>query len=73
MLSAVQALNMSLDKTLLLILHVITKEIEYNIYYFHIYAVVKMVCLWKSHNLDKSVLDTYMRVTVLKREYANVL
>ena len=66
LLSAVQALIMSLDKTLLLNLHVITKEIEYNIYHFHIYVVVKMVCLWKSHNLDKSVLNTYMRVTVNK-------
>ena len=66
MLSAVQALIMPLDKTLLLILHIITKEIEYSIYYFHIYVVVKVVCLWKSHNLDKSVIDTYMRVTVNK-------
>ena len=57
---------MSLDKELLLILHVITKVIEYNIEHFHIYVVVKMVCLWKSHNLDKRADDTYMRVTVNK-------
>ena len=25
-----------------------------------------MVCLWKSHNLDKRALGTYMRVTVNK-------
>ena len=28
--------------------------------------VVKMVCLWKSHNLDKMALGTYMRVAVNK-------
>ena len=69
MLSAVQSLIiMSLDKKLLLILHVIAKEIEHNSSHFHIhvYVVVKMVCLWKSHNLDKRVLDTYMRVTAYK-------
>ena len=25
-----------------------------------------MVCLWKSHNLDKRALGTYMRVSVSK-------
>ena len=49
---------MSLDKKWLLILHVITKEIEYNIEYFHLYVVVKMFFLWKSHNLDKTALGT---------------
>ena len=59
---------MSLDKKLLLILHVITKEIEYTIYNFHIQfcVVVKMVCLWKSHNLDKRALDTNVNLTVDK-------
>ena len=42
MLSAVQSLIMSSDKKLLLIIHVITKEIEYNIEHFHLYVVVKM-------------------------------
>ena len=31
-----------------------------------IYAVVKMVCLWKSHNLDKMANGTYMWVPVNK-------
>ena len=30
------------------------------------YVVVKMVCLWKFHILDKRALGTYMRVTVHK-------
>ena len=72
MLSAVQLLIMSLDKKLFLILHVITKEIKYNISHFHINVVVKMVCLWKSHNLDKRPLEAYMRVTVNKGK-TNVL
>ena len=25
-----------------------------------------MICLWKSHNLDKRALDTYLRMTVNK-------
>ena len=54
---------MSLDKKLLLNLHFITKEIEYNIEHFHTYVVVKTVCLWKSHNVDKRALGTCMRVT----------
>ena len=66
LLSAVQTLIISMYKKLLLILHVITKEIEYNIYHFHIYVVVKKLCLWKSHNLDKRTLDTYMRMPVNK-------
>ena len=57
---------MSLDKKLLFILLVITKDIEYNIKHFHIYVVVKVVCLWKSHNLVMRALGTYMRVTVNK-------
>ena len=30
------------------------------------YVVLKMVCLWKSRNLDKRALGTYMRVIVNK-------
>ena len=56
---------MSLDKKSLLMLHVITKEIEHNIYNFHI-CCCKMVCLWESHTLDKMALGTYMRLTVNK-------
>ena len=65
MLSAVQSLIMLLDKKLLLILHVITK-VTFNIFIYKNYVVVKMVCFWKSHNLDKRALGTYMRVTVNK-------
>ena len=65
MLSVVQSLIMSLFRKSLLILHVITNEIENNINYFHIY-VMKILCLWKSHNLYKRALGIYMRVTVNK-------
>ena len=66
MLSAVQSLIISLDKKLLLILHVITKEIEYNIKHFHIYVVMKMDCLLKSHYLDKRAICTYMRLLLIR-------
>ena len=56
---------MSLDKKLLLILHVITKEIVHNITFAY-KCCCEMVCLWKSYNLDKRALRTYMRVTVNK-------
>ena len=39
--------------------HITNKDIKYNIKHFHIYAVVKMVCLWKSHNLDIRALGTF--------------
>ena len=48
LLSAVESLIMSADKKLLLILHVITKEIEYNILHF-IYML-----LWNSLSLEFS-------------------
>ena len=53
LLSAVLLLIVSLDKKLLLILHVLS-------------TVVKMVCLWKFHNSDKRDLGTCMRLTVNK-------
>ena len=42
-------------------------SMKFNIFiyiYIYIYVVVKMV--WKSHNLDKRVLGTYVSVTVNK-------
>ena len=44
MLSALQSLITPLDKKLMLILHVITEEIEFTIKHFHLYVVVK-ICL----------------------------
>ena len=40
------------------------KEFSKPFNIFNVYVVVKMVCLWKSHNLDKRALGTYMRITV---------